>query len=283
MTQGQANPVPPADIPNVPQPAPGPTILAPGVFPPPPLPPPQPAVPAAKRATAGRADLAAGRDRARDRRALRPRRAADHLGAALARLRRQARPERRVPRDQGRPLGAADLRAAARRLRRARQLRPGAAPSRRCSCAATRARCSRFRPAGCRSRARSATCGSRPARSRSTSTRAASSIRATGGRIVVEHVDRRPRAAAGGHLLHPVEIRRRQLGGALRHPRAVRQADRRDGDASRRGDHVQAGEPQGRRGARQHRLGGGFAGRRHHHRVEGRVSARDPRRRRIQA
>ncbi len=38
MTQGQANPVPPADIPNVPQPAPGPTILAPGVFPPP-LPP----------------------------------------------------------------------------------------------------------------------------------------------------------------------------------------------------------------------------------------------------
>jgi hypothetical protein len=38
MTQGQANPVPPADIPNVPQSAPGPTILAPGVFPPP-LPP----------------------------------------------------------------------------------------------------------------------------------------------------------------------------------------------------------------------------------------------------
>lgn len=35
VTQGQANPVPPADIPNVPQPAPGPTILAPGVFPPP--------------------------------------------------------------------------------------------------------------------------------------------------------------------------------------------------------------------------------------------------------
>ena len=30
------NPVPPADIPNVPQPAPGPTILVPGVFPPPP-------------------------------------------------------------------------------------------------------------------------------------------------------------------------------------------------------------------------------------------------------
>jgi len=32
----QANPVPPADIPNVPQLPPGPTILAPGVFPPPP-------------------------------------------------------------------------------------------------------------------------------------------------------------------------------------------------------------------------------------------------------
>jgi hypothetical protein len=32
------NPVPPAEIPNVPQPPPGPTILAPGVFPPPPPP-----------------------------------------------------------------------------------------------------------------------------------------------------------------------------------------------------------------------------------------------------
>jgi hypothetical protein len=30
------NPVPPGEIPNVPQPAPGPTIIAPGVFPPPP-------------------------------------------------------------------------------------------------------------------------------------------------------------------------------------------------------------------------------------------------------
>ena len=38
MTQ---NPVPPGEIPNVPQPAPGPTILAPGVFPPPPPPPTQ--------------------------------------------------------------------------------------------------------------------------------------------------------------------------------------------------------------------------------------------------
>ena len=40
QSQLSPNPVPPADIPNVPQPAPGPTILAPGVFPPP-LPPTQ--------------------------------------------------------------------------------------------------------------------------------------------------------------------------------------------------------------------------------------------------
>jgi len=50
MTQGQGNPVPPADIPNVPQPQPGPTILAPGVFPAPlptvtPAPLPQPSGP----------------------------------------------------------------------------------------------------------------------------------------------------------------------------------------------------------------------------------------------
>ena len=31
--------------------------------------------------------------------------------------------------------------------------------------------------------------------------------------------DRRGRAGARGHLLHPVQIRRRQRGGALRHPR----------------------------------------------------------------
>ncbi len=34
-----------------------------------------------------------------------------------------------------------------------------------------------------------------------------------------ERADRRGRAGARGHLLHPVEVRRRQLGGALRHPR----------------------------------------------------------------
>lgn len=36
--QGPSNPVPPANIPNVPTPAPGPTVLVPGVFPPPPSP-----------------------------------------------------------------------------------------------------------------------------------------------------------------------------------------------------------------------------------------------------
>ena len=43
---------------------------------------------------------------------------------------------------------------------------------------------------------------------------------------------RRRRAAAGGHLLHHLQLWRRQLGGALRHPRAGRQADRRDRHAT---------------------------------------------------
>ena len=47
-------------------------------------------------------------------------------------------------------------------------------------------------------------------------------------------LDRRRRAGAGGHLLHPVQVRRRQRGGALRHPRAGRQAHRRHRHASRR-------------------------------------------------
>ncbi len=38
--------------------------------------------------------------------------------------------------------------------------------------------------------------------------------------------DRRRGAGAGGHLSHRVELRRRQFGGALRHPRAGRQAHR---------------------------------------------------------
>jgi hypothetical protein len=50
--QSQAvNPVPPRDIPNVPQPQPGPTILAPGVFPPPPEPAPLPLPPSPPQQT----------------------------------------------------------------------------------------------------------------------------------------------------------------------------------------------------------------------------------------
>ena len=44
---------------------------------------------------------------------------------------------------------------------------------------------------------------------------------------------RRRRAAAGGDLLHHLQLRRRQLGGALRYPRPGRQADGRDRHPSR--------------------------------------------------
>ena len=71
--------------------------------------------------------------------------------------------------------------------------------------------------------------------------------------------DRRRRGGAGRHLLHRVELRRRQFGGALRHPRAGRQAHRHHRHPSRRRDHAQAGEREGRRGARQHRLVGAYA------------------------
>ncbi len=77
--------------------------------------------------------------------------------------------------------------------------------------------------------------------------------------IRLERADRLGRAGARGHLLHPVQIRRRQRGGALRHPRRCRQAYRYHGDAPRRADHVQACQQARRRSARQHRLGGASA------------------------
>ena len=78
----------------------------------------------AAAARAGRSDHAAGRGRVAGRRPLRRRRAGHHRRAALAGLCRQARPDRRVPPGQGRPLAAADLRAAGRRLHRACRVRP---------------------------------------------------------------------------------------------------------------------------------------------------------------
>ena len=60
--------------------------------------------------------------------------------------------------------------------------------------------------------------------------------------------DRRRRAASGGHLLHRLQLRRRQFRRALRHPCAGRQADRHRGQPPRRRDHAQARE---RRGARR--------------------------------
>ena len=55
-----------------------------------------------------------------------------------------------------------------------------------------------------------------------------------------ERDDGRRRAAAGGHLLHRVELRRRQFGGALRREGPGRQAHRYRGHPSRRGHHAQA-------------------------------------------
>ena len=54
--------------------------------------------------------------------------------------------------------------------------------------------------------------------------------------------DRRRGAGAGGHLSHRFELRRCQLHGPLRHPRAGRQAHRHDRQSSRRDHHAQAGE-----------------------------------------
>ena len=281
---GQANSVPPADIPNVPQPAPGRPCWR-RRFPPP----------------HRRHDAAVPCRRARRSKPRRPVRPGEVALAPGARFGRDA-PQIiigglhwRIYADKPDQSGAFRLvkedRSAQptfvlprRRLHRARQLRAGAARRSRCSCAASRcARCSRFRPAGCRSRAGRRRAASRPAQISFDIYKGSQFEPGERRPIAIERVDRRRRAGARGHLLHPVEIRRRQRGGALRHPRAGRQAHRHDGDASRRGDHVQAGEPQRRRGARQHRLGGAFAGRRHHQGIEGRVSARDPGRGRIQA
>ena len=87
-----------------------------------------------------------------------------------------------------------------------------------------------------------------------------------------ERRGRRRRAAAGGHLLHHLQLRRRQFGGALGYPRSGRQADRRHHHPSRRGDHAETGQRQGRRGAGQHRVVGDHAGRRRHQGIDRRVS-----------
>ena len=193
------------------------------------------------------------------------REAGDHQRRpALASLRRQAGPERRLPHGQGGRQPAADLRAAGRRLHRPRRVR-----------ACERGQAGAGRPrAGARGVRDSGRRASRrgPRRQRQDPARADFVRRLQGQPVRTERaaaagdqrLDRRRRAGARGHLLHPVEVRRRQRGGPLRHPRAGRQAHRHHRHASRGADHVQAGQPPRRRGARQHRLGGDFAGRRHH-------------------
>ena len=79
---------------------------------------------------------------------------------------------------------------------------------------------------------------------------------------------------ARGHLLHRLELRRQQRGGALRHPRAGRQAHRRDGHPPRRRHHAQARQRARRRGARQHQLVGAHARRRRGQGIDRRLPAR---------
>ena len=151
------------------------------------VPAPQSAWPlAAPRATAPTvgADGAGRAGRARAPRALRQGRAADQRRPALAHLCRQARRRpanfQLVKEDKS---PGADLRAAGRRLHRACRLRARHRGQAGDACAGRPcARISIFRPARCASKAASATCAFRPDRFRSTSTRAASSSPATGGR-----------------------------------------------------------------------------------------------------
>ena len=183
-------------------------------------------------APAGAARAAAGRpirphrtgrtSRARRFGALWPRYAADHGRTDLARLQCQGRHDRRLPHDQGRQGGGADLRAAVGKLCRACELRTGQCRKGGGTTLRDRARnvrASRRRHAARRPRRRRAHPGranlvrhlqGQPVRYR----RAPTACR--------ERDDRRCRAGTGWHLLHRLELRRRQRCGALRRARARR-------------------------------------------------------------
>ena len=204
------------------------------------------AEPAGKRSRCSGADAdacPAGTGRAhragRSRRALRDRPlwtrpAADHRRADLAGLSRPPGPGRRVSAVEGGPVGSPGLRAAARRLCRACQLR--ARERRQAGAAALGNGPRAVRTAGRRTARR------RPGR-RCAHPGGPDFVRNLQGQPVragrktparPERDDGRRRAIGGGHLSHRFELRRRQLAGALRHPRADRQAHRRHGDAPRR-------------------------------------------------
>ena len=175
-------------------------------------------------------------------RSLRPRRAGDQRRPHLAGLRRQAGRHRDFPSRQGGP-------AARRRPSCCRRATTSCMPAFGLASAAKTdatararpcAKSSTFRPAASGSKAASAMSASRPGRYRSTSSPAASSTPRERRPIAAERDDRRRRAASGGHLLHRLELRRRQFGGALGRPRPGRQAHRYRRHPSRRGDHAQA-------------------------------------------
>ena len=112
--------------------------------------------------------------------------------------------------------GRADFCPAARQLRRPCQLRTCRAPPKRYSCAPSRfAKCSIFPPAAFGSRAASAT-SAFPTGQISFDVYTGSQFDTAERRPDrAERDDRRRRAVARRHLLHRVELRRRQFGGAL--------------------------------------------------------------------
>ena len=136
----------------------------------------------------------------------------------------------------------AEHRAAARQLRRPCLARTGQRGARSEPQARNRSRRLFCSAAGglAHRRAASAPARSRRTRSRSPSTRAASSMAASARRCVPSVAAGDVRAAAGGHLLHRLELWRRQFGGAFRYPRPGRQAHRRDRHPPRRGHHLEA-------------------------------------------
>ena len=190
---------------------------------------------------AARADDSGGARGARRLRALWPRRAADQRRPDLARLRGQARRHGRLPPDQRGPGGGADIRAAARKLcrpcqSRSCQRRQGGAIAR-----GDRARgVSKFPPApsGLEGRVGDVRIPAGTNLVRYFHRQPVRHHRAAADRA--ERHDRRRRAAAGRHLLHRVELRRRQFGCALRRACAGSEAHRHCRHASRRGHHAQA-------------------------------------------
>ena len=167
-------------------------------------------------------------------RAFRPRHGADPERHRLAHL---SRPARRCRRDAAGARGqvrGADHAAAARRLYRACQLRHRAGAEEGAIARRDRARGVRHSGRRHPHRGQGRRCP-HPVRADPFRHLQGQPVRA--GRQASAHAecdDRRSDAGAGRHLSHRLALRRRQCGGALRHPRAGGARHRRDGHPSRR-------------------------------------------------